>query len=110
MVGVKENNRVFGKAVFFQLRKNTSGIPVHYGDAVMKTGKFSSDQRSVGIVGGNLDFVRFVNFVGRKARLNLLLKYVVRPDHGARLVGGHIVKNRKERLAFFASPPVGLRA
>ena len=50
VIGVEEDDGVFGEAVGFELGEDAADVMVHDGDTVVEAGESFSDQRGVGIV------------------------------------------------------------
>jgi len=107
VVGVEEDDGVFGEAVGFEFGEDAANVLIHDGDAVVEASEPFADERSVGIIRGDADLAGVVDFAWGELGLDLALEDFVRPDHGAGLVGGHVIEDGEEGLAFFTGAPVG---
>ena len=108
VIRIKKHDGVIGEAVRLQLIENLARLTVHQRDAVVVARPGAARLRGVGIKRRKRDACGIVALASREFGADLLFKLFVRPGAGARLVGGHEIKHREERLPLLSRPPVRL--
>ena len=108
VVAVEKHDRVFRKAVLFQLFQDRAHLQIHRAYAIVEARQLAADEWGVRIIQRYRHFGGVVDSARRQRTLYLLLKARVGPHHRAALVRGHQVKHTEEGLRFIAAlAPVG---
>ena len=108
VVAVEKHDRVFCKAVFFQLFQDRAHLQIHRAYAIVEARQLAADEWGVRIIQRHRHLGGVVDGARRQRTLHLLPKARVGPHHRAALVRGHQVKHTEKRLRFIASlSPVG---